>query len=126
VQSRLLRPLLKADKPAAPGDLVAPWPPSSVLSTTTSRTRVLELAIWDLREGSGLSHCPSGSFGANGANGAWVVCVTIAHNLIRWLGALVARDPRSPVSKTIRRQFLSLLGRITCRARRGQLYVPTN
>ena len=53
------------------------------------RHAVIELAIRDLKEGSGLSHCPSGRFGANGA---WAVCATIAHNLIRWLGVLGLRS----------------------------------
>jgi hypothetical protein len=87
------------------------------------RHAVVELAIRDLKEGSGLSHCPSGRFGANGA---WAVCATIAHNLIRWLGTL-GLEIRGPlVAKTIRRRFLSLPGRITRRARRRQLHLPTN
>ena len=87
------------------------------------RHAVVELAIRDLKEGSGLSHCPSGRFGANGA---WAVCATIAHNLIRWLGVL-GLEIRGPlVTKTIRRRFLSLPGRITRRARRRQLHLPTN
>jgi hypothetical protein len=87
------------------------------------RHAVVELAIRDLKEGSGLSHCPSGRFAANSA---WVVCATIAHNLIRWLGAL-GLEIRGPlVVKTIRRRFLSLPGRITRRARWRQLHLPTN
>jgi ADP-ribose pyrophosphatase YjhB (NUDIX family) len=84
---------------------------------------VIELAIRDLKEGSGLSHCPSGCFGANGA---WTVCATIAHNLIRWLGVLGLKISGPLVAKTVRRRFLSLPGRMTRRSRRRQLHLPTN
>jgi hypothetical protein len=87
------------------------------------RHAVVELAIRDLKEGSGLSHCPSGRFGANGA---WAVCATIAHNLVRWLGSLGLEITGPLVSKTIRRRFVSLPGRITRRGRRRQLHLPTN
>ncbi len=87
------------------------------------RHAVVELAIRDLKEGSGLSHCPSGRFGANGA---WAVCATIAHNLIRWLGSLGLQIHGPLVSKTIRRRFLSLPGRMTRGARRRRLHLPTN
>jgi hypothetical protein len=87
------------------------------------RHAVVELAIRDLKEGSGLSHCPSGRFGANGA---WAVCATIAHNLIRWLGSLGLHIHGPLVSKTIRRRFLNLPGRMTRGARRRRLHLPAN
>jgi len=86
------------------------------------RHAVVELAIRDLKEGSGLSHCPSGNFSANGA---WAVLATIAHNLIRWVGSLGLEISGPLVTKTIRRRFLTLPGRITHRARRRQLHLPT-
>jgi hypothetical protein len=86
------------------------------------RHAVVELAIRDLKEGSGLSHCPSGRFGANGA---WAVLATIAHNLIRWVGSLGLKISGPLVTKTIRRRFLTLPGRITHRSRRRQLHLPT-
>ena len=86
------------------------------------RHAVVELAIRDLKEGSGLSHCPSGHFGANGA---WAVLATIAHNLIRWVGTLGLEISGPLVTKTIRRRFLTLPGRITHRSRRRQLHLPT-
>ena len=51
---------------------------------------------------------------------------TIAHNLIRWVGALGLEISGPLVAKTIRRRFLSLPGRITHRSRRCQLHLPTN
>jgi Transposase DDE domain group 1 len=98
------------------GDAVA-------LDADHRRHAVVELAIRDLKEGSGLSHCPSGHFGANGA---WAVLGTIAHNLIRWLGKLGLEISGPLVTKTIRRRFLSLPGRITHRSRRRQLHLPTD
>ena len=87
------------------------------------RHAVVELAIRDLKEGSGLSHCPSGNFSANSA---WAVLATIAHNLIRWVGKLGFEISGPLVTKTIRRRFLTLPGRITHRARRRQLHLPTS
>jgi hypothetical protein len=94
-----------------------------LLDADHRRHAVVELAIRDLKEGSGLSHCPSGRFGANGA---WAVCATIAHNLIRWLGSLGLHIHGPLVSKTIRRRFLSLPGRMTRGARRRRLHLPAN
>jgi hypothetical protein len=86
------------------------------------RHAVVELAIRDLKVGSGLAHCPSGNFSANGA---WTVLATIAHNLIRWVGKLGLELTGPLVAKTIRRRFLALPGRITTRSRRRRLHLPT-
>ena len=50
----------------------------------------VELAIRDLKEGSGLSRCPSGQFFANGA---WLACCVLAHNLARWAARLGRAHP---------------------------------
>ena len=97
------------------GDAVA-------LDVDHRRHTVVELAIRDLKEGSGLSHCPSGDFSANGA---WAVLATLAHNLVRWVAKLGLQISGPLVTKTIRRRFFSLPGRITRRARRRQLHLPT-
>ena len=57
----------------------------------------VELAIRDLKEGSGLSRCPSGQFPANGA---WLACCVLAHNLARWTWV----SPRNPQGKRHDRQ----------------------
>jgi hypothetical protein len=87
------------------------------------RHAVVELAIRDLKEGSGLEHCPSGDFNANAA---WAVLASIAHNLVRWVGALGLELKGPLVAKTIRRKFISLPGRITHGARRRHLHLPTH
>jgi len=87
------------------------------------RHAVVELAIRDLKEGSGLEHCPSGDFNANSA---WAVLASIAHNLVRWVGALGLEITGPLVAKTIRRKFIALPGRLTNHSRARQLHLPTN
>ena len=86
------------------------------------RHAVVELAIRDLKEGSGLEHCPSGDFNANAA---WAVLTSIAHNLVRWVAALGLEITGPLVAKTIRRKFIALPGRITDSGRRRHLHLPT-
>lgn len=86
------------------------------------RHAVVELAIRDLKDGAGLSHCPSGDFNANAA---WVVLGTIAHNMVRWVASLGLAHGGPVVAKTIRRRFISVPGRLTTRSRRTQLHLPT-
>ena len=52
----------------------------------------VELAIRDLKESAGLSRCPSGRFPANGA---WLACCVLAHNLARWTARLGRATPRA-------------------------------
>lgn len=47
-------------------------------------------------------------------------------NLVRWVGALGLGSKGALVVKTIRRKLFSLPGRITHRARRRQLHLPSN
>ena len=80
----------------------------------------IENAIRDLKYGVGLNHLPSGRFPANAA---WLAAQTMAYNLARWttrigLGELVV------ATKTLRRRFFSLAGRITRKARRITLHLP--
>jgi hypothetical protein len=86
------------------------------------RHAVVELAIRDLKEGSGLEHCPSGDFNANAA---WAVLTSIAHNIVRWVGALGLEITGLLVAKTIRRKFIALPGRLTSHSRTRQLHLPS-
>jgi hypothetical protein len=74
------------------------------------RHAVVELAIRDLKQGAGLCHCPSGVFGANAA---WALVATLAHNLLRWVAALGLGVHGLVVAKTIRRRLIALPGRLT-------------
>lgn len=85
------------------------------------RHAVMELAIRDLKEGSGLGHAPSGRFFANAA---WVVLTALAHNLLRWVAVLGLATQGPVVAKTIRRRFLHLPGRLTRSGRRFRLHLP--
>jgi hypothetical protein len=88
----------------------------------------IELAIRDVKEGSGLSHCPSGSFPANGA---WLACTVLAHNLARWtalLGGVHPPEQHLTVAATLRTQLFAVPARLVNRAGtptlRGPLYWP--
>jgi ribosomal protein L30/L7E len=95
----------------------ATWP-----DTDHHRHAVCELAIRDLKAGSGLAHLPSGQFNANAA---WLLAATLAHNLLRWTATLgLGVRQQQTVAKTIRRTLLMLPGRLTRSARRWRLHLP--
>ena len=80
----------------------------------------IENAIRDLKYGVGLNHLPSGRFPANAA---WLAVQVIAHNLTRWTTRIGLGEPVA-TTKTLRRRFFSLAGRITRKARRLTLHLP--
>jgi len=80
----------------------------------------VENAIRDLKYGVGLNHLPSGRFPANAA---WLAVQVIAHNLARWTTRIGLGEPEA-TTKTLRRRFFSLTGRITRKARRLTLHLP--
>ena len=80
----------------------------------------IENAIRDLKHGVGLNHLPSGRFPANGA---WLAVQVLAHNLARWT-ARIGLDERVVTTRTLRRRFFSLAGRLTRSARRLTLHLP--
>jgi hypothetical protein len=81
----------------------------------------MELALRDLKEGSGLNHCPSGRFFANGA---WLLIAALAHNLVRWVAALGMEVGGLVDAKTVRRRFLALPGRLTRSGRIRTMHLP--
>jgi hypothetical protein len=91
-----------------------------VLEADHRRHAEVENAIRDLKYGVGLNHLPSGKFGANGA---WLAIQVLAHNLARWTGRL-ALGTGIVTTKTLRRRFFSLPGRLTRSARRLTLHLP--
>ena len=80
----------------------------------------IENAIRDLKYGVGLNHLPSGRFPANAA---WLAVQVIAHNLARWTGR-IGMGEQLVTTKTLRRRFFSLAGRLTRSARRLTLHLP--
>ena len=90
------------------------------LETDHRRHAEIENAIRDLKYGVGLNHLPSGRFPANCA---WLAVQVIAHNLARWT-ARIGLGERIVTTKTLRRRFFSLAGRLTRSARRLTLHLP--
>ena len=88
----------------------------------------IENAIRDLKYGVGLNHLPSGRFAANAA---WLAVQSLprtrygvlAHNLARW-AARIGLGEQLVTTKTLRRRFFSLAGRLTRSARRLTLHLP--
>ena len=80
----------------------------------------IENAIRDLKYGVGLNHLPSGRFPANGA---WLAVQVMAHNLARWT-ARIGLGEQVVTTKTLRRRFFSIAGRLTRSARRLTLHLP--
>ena len=80
----------------------------------------IENAIRDLKYGVGLNHLPSGRFPANAA---WLAVQVIARSLARWTSR-IGLGEQIVTTKTLRRRFLSLAGRITRKARRLTLHLP--
>ena len=80
----------------------------------------IENAIRDLKHGVGLNHLPSGRFAANAA---WLAVQVMAHNIARWT-ARIDLGEQVVTTKTLRRRFFSLAGRITRSARRLTLHLP--
>ena len=60
---------------------------------------VVELAIRDLKEGTGLEHVPSGHYGANCAT---LACAVLAHNIGQWSAALAGAPPATNRSRRTR------------------------
>ena len=80
----------------------------------------IENAIRDLKYGVGLNHLPSGRFGANAA---WLAVQVIAHNLARWTARLGLGEG-IVTTRTLRRRYFALAGRLTHSARRWTLHLP--
>ncbi len=80
----------------------------------------IENAIRDLKYGVGLNHLPSGRFPANAA---WLAVQVMAHNLARWT-ARIGLGQQVVTTKTLRRRFFALAGRLTRSARHFTLHLP--
>ena len=90
------------------------------LETDHRRHAEIENAIRDLKYGVGLNHLPSGRFAANAA---WLAIQVLAHNLARWT-ARIGLGQQVVTTKTLRRRFFYLAGRLTRSARRLTLHLP--
>lgn len=95
--------------------------PAWALDRSHRAHAVVELSIRDLKAGP-LAHLPSGSFNANGA---WLQCAVLAHNLIRWTAALGSSvTDQLIVTKTWRHQLLAIPGRLVNHSGTPTLRLP--
>jgi hypothetical protein len=81
---------------------------------------VIEQVNADLINGP-LAHLPFGRFGANGA---WLACAAITHNLIRAAGHLAGRGYGAARAATIRTRLINVAARLAHRARAIHLHLP--
>jgi Transposase DDE domain group 1 len=81
---------------------------------------VIEQVNADLIDGP-LAHLPSGRFAANGA---WLACAAIAHNLTRAAGHLAAPRYAAARAATIRTQIINVAARLAHHARTIHLHLP--
>jgi hypothetical protein len=98
-------------------------PDTVAVDTFHRRHATVELAIKDLKA-NGLAHVPSGNFSANGA---WLGCAVLAHNLTRWAVTLGDVGPRNRlvVARTIRDRLIDIPGRLVNHAGTPTLRLPT-
>ena len=80
----------------------------------------IENTIRDLKYGVELNRLPSGRFAANAA---WLAVQVMAHNLARRT-ARIGLGEQVVTTRTLRRRFFSLVGRLTRSARRLILHLP--
>jgi hypothetical protein len=80
----------------------------------------IENTIRDLKYGMALNHLPSGRFGANGA---WLAVQVMAHDLTRWMSR-IGLGAGIVTTKTLRRRFLEVPGRLTRSARQVTVHLP--
>lgn len=81
---------------------------------------VVEQVFADLINGP-LAHLPSGGFAANGA---WLACAGIAHNLLRAAGCLTSFTHAKARAATLREQLITIPANVTSHARRTRLRMP--
>ena len=84
------------------------------------RDAEVENAIRDLKYGVGLNHLPSGRLPANAA---WLAIQVMAQSVAR-RAARISLGDQQATTKTLRRRFFSLAGRLTRKARRLTLHLP--
>lgn len=65
--------------------------------------------------------CPSGRFGANSA---WILCATIAHNLLRTAGTLAGGAHEVARGATLRRKIVNIPARLARPQRKPILHLP--
>ena len=80
---------------------------------------VVELAIRDLKEGTGAEHIPSGHYAANCA---WFACAVLAHNIGHWTSLLAGQSPAT--HRTRRTRLIALAAVLVNRSGQPLLRFP--
>jgi hypothetical protein len=94
---------------------------STVDADLTHRAHaVIKQVFADLIDGP-LAHLPSGRFAANGA---WLTCAAIAHNLLRAAAGLTSRADARARGQTLRRRFIHVAAEVVRHARGVRLRLP--
>ncbi len=94
--------------------------PTTEADITHRRHAIVETVFSDLIDGP-LAHLPSGSFSANSA---WAICAAISHNLLRAAGTLASPAHAVARGATVRRQIITVPGRLARPQRRPMLHLP--
>jgi Transposase DDE domain group 1 len=81
---------------------------------------VVETVFADLIDGP-LAHLPSGRFAANAA---WLICVGMAHNLLRAAGCLAGRFPAKARGTTLRKHLVLVPARLARPQHKPTLHLP--
>jgi hypothetical protein len=132
VTARLVVRRVKRENPSGQGELLPGYRYHAFLTDTTFSTvdadlthrahAVIEQVFADLIDGP-LAHLPSGRFAANGA---WLVCATIAQNLLRAAGTLTSRTSGKARAATLRRQIINVAAHLAHRTHGIDLHLPTH
>jgi Transposase DDE domain group 1 len=127
---RRVRRLNPVHVPAGQGEMFAVYryhaiftdsPEPMLAAEATHRDHaIIEQVIADLKD-SALAHLPSGRFAANGA---WLVCAAISHNLTRAAGALAGALHARARTATLRARLINTPGRAARSANRLVLHLP--
>lgn len=96
--------------------------PAPAADITHRRHAVIETVFADLIDGP-LAHMPSGFFAANSA---WILCASIAHNLLRAAGVLAGATHAVARGATLRRRIVGVPARLTRPQRRPVLHLPAH
>jgi hypothetical protein len=132
VTARLVARRVRREPPPGQDELLPAYRYHAFLTDTTLSTvdadlthrahAVIEQVFADLIDGP-LAHLPSGRFAANGA---WLTCAAMAHNLLRAAASLTSRTHARARGSTLRRRFIHLAARVVRNARGVVLHLPRN
>jgi hypothetical protein len=132
ITARLIVRRIRQDNPPGQSELLPGFRYHAFLTDTTLSTldadlthrahAVIEQVFADLIDGP-LAHLPSGRFAANGA---WLICATIAHNLLRAAGALTSRTAGRARAATLRRHLINVPAQLAHRAHGIVLHLPAH